>query len=66
MGGELANPNPNPNPNPNQTVGGELANSSVFFMTYLMILEGFGLPFKVEKYVSKLVTKEVNVHYMHM
>ena len=29
-----------------QTVGGELASSAVFFMTYLMILEGFGLPFK--------------------
>ena len=27
-------------------MGGELASSAVFFMTYLMILEGFGLPFK--------------------
>ena len=33
-------------PYPPQTVGGELASSAVFFMTYLMILEGFGLPFK--------------------
>ena len=28
------------------TLGGELANSSVFFMSYLLMLEGFGLPFR--------------------